>query len=63
MDDRPVDQLRDELRRLMREQMESLEAQTYGFVSSEELVKQEERLKRIRELFADWLELLKTGLH
>ena len=63
MDDHRVDQLRDELRRLMREQMESLEAQTYGFVKSEELARQEERLKRIRELFADWLELLKTGLH
>jgi hypothetical protein len=61
MDNHRVDELRDELGRLMQEQIESLEAQTYGFVTGEELLKQEERLKRIREVSADLIALMKTG--
>jgi hypothetical protein len=62
MDNRSVDELRGELTRLMREQIDSLEAQTYGIITKQELLQQEERLKRIREVSADLLALLKADL-
>jgi Sec-independent protein translocase protein TatA len=54
-----VRKLRKELNGLMQEQMESLKKQTFGGLSEEELRQQEERLKRIRELSADFLAALK----
>ncbi len=51
--------LRDELNRLMMEQIESLKKQTFGGLSAEELRQQEELLKRIREVSADFLAALK----
>ncbi|MFZ0815887.1 MAG: hypothetical protein WAM78_10225 [Candidatus Sulfotelmatobacter sp.] len=62
--DRPsVEQLRDELERLMREQIESLARQTFVGITEAELKEEKERLKRIREVSADFLEALKrTGL-
>jgi hypothetical protein len=62
MDDRSLKEIRDELEQLMLEQVESLKAQTFGGLSEEELRKQDERLKRIRELSADYLSALKSGL-
>ena len=51
--------LRDELNRLMMEQIESLKKQTFGGLSAEELRQQEELLKRIREASADFLASVK----
>jgi len=53
--------LQQELRRLMEEQVDSLKAQTFIGISQEELRNQDERLKRIREVSADLLALLKEN--
>jgi hypothetical protein len=58
---RRVQELRDELQRLMLEQIESLQAQTFGGVSAEEMRKQDERLKHIREVSAELMSALKDG--
>jgi hypothetical protein len=55
-------EIRDELERLMTEQIESLRTQTFGGLSEEEVRRQDERLHRIRELSADFLLLLKDDL-
>ena len=62
MEGRSLEKIREELQRLMVEQVESLKAQTFGGLSEEELREQDERLKRIRELSADYLSALKDGL-
>ena len=62
MGGRNVEDIRDELERLMVEQTESLKAQTFGGLSEEELYEQYERLKRIRELSADYLSALKERI-
>ncbi len=54
-----VQKLRDELKRLMREHLDSMEKQTFLGISAEELRQQKERLQRIREVSADFLEALK----
>jgi hypothetical protein len=56
---RKAAELRQELSRLMEEQVESLRTQTYLGIDPAELKKQEERLKRIREVSADFLAALK----
>jgi hypothetical protein len=62
MDRRSVEKLRNELERLMGEQIESLRAQTFGGLNEEQFREQAERLKRIREVSADFLAALKrTG--
>jgi len=61
MDGRSTEEIRDELEGLMREQIESLQAQTFGGLSEEELREQQERLKRIRELSADYLSAVKRN--
>lgn len=43
----------------MLEQIESTKQQTFGGLSAEEMRKQEDRLKRIREVSADYLAALK----
>lgn len=58
-----LQEIRDELQRLMAEQVESLKAQTFGGLSEEEFREQDERLNRIRELSADLLGILKDGMH
>ncbi len=58
---RSLEEIRDELERLMMEQIESLRGQTFGGLSQEELRKQDERLKRIREVSADFLSALKNA--
>jgi hypothetical protein len=50
--------LRDELNRLMMEEIECLKRQTFGGLDEEELRLQEERLKRIREVSADFIATL-----
>jgi hypothetical protein len=58
--DRPsVEKLSVELERLMREQIESLARQTFLGITSEELLREKERLQCIREVSADFLEALK----
>jgi hypothetical protein len=59
MDSRSVEELRNELERLMGEQIESLKAQTFGGLNEEQFREQAERLKRIREVSADFLAALK----
>ena len=54
-----VEELRDELRRLMLEHIESLEKEVFGGLNKEDVRQQEERLKRIREVSADFLAALK----
>jgi hypothetical protein len=61
MGGRSLEELRDELRRLMLEHIESLKDETFLGVSKEKLREQEERLKRIREVSADLLAALKQN--
>ena len=56
---RNISEIRDELRRLMEEQVDSLTAQAFGGLSEEESRKQDQRLKRIREVSADLLAAFK----
>jgi hypothetical protein len=56
-----LEELRDELRRLMLEHIESLKEETFLGLSQEELRNQEERLERIREVSADLLAALKRS--
>lgn len=51
-------QLSKELQRLMAEQTESLRRETFGGLTANERQEQEERLKRIREVSADFLAAL-----
>jgi hypothetical protein len=62
MEGRSLKEIRDELERLLLEQVASLKAQTFGGLTEEELCAQDERLKRIRELSADFLSALKNDL-
>lgn len=59
MEARSVEDLRDELNRLMAEQIESLTKQAFVGMNEVEAQEQEERLKRIREVSADYLAALK----
>jgi hypothetical protein len=58
---RDISEIRDELRRLMEEQVDSLTAQAFGGISEEESRQQDQRLKRIREVSADLLVALKRN--
>jgi DNA-binding MarR family transcriptional regulator len=61
MDGRSTEEIREELERMMREQIASLKAETFGGLTDEELSEQQERLKRIRELSADYLAAVKKS--
>jgi len=61
MDGRSIEEIREELERMMREQIASLKAETFGGLTDEELSEQQERLKRIRELSADYLAAVKKS--
>lgn len=52
---RGINDLKAEMNRLMQEHIESLGNQTFVTPNEEQLYKEEERLKRIRELSADYL--------
>ena len=54
-----MQELRDELQRLMLEQVESLKKQTFGGLGAEDMRKQDERLKHIREVSAELMSALK----
>ncbi len=55
------EEVRDQLNRLLAEEIESLKKQTFGGLDQAGLKEQEERLKRIRELSADYLAILKKN--
>lgn len=59
MDRRSLTELRDELTHLMQEHIASFKDETFGGLSEDQLCEQEERLKRIREVSADFLAALK----
>jgi hypothetical protein len=59
MESSKAEELRGQLNRLLMEEIESLKKQTFGGLNEEELREQEQRLKRIRELSADYLAALK----
>lgn len=54
-----IQELRDELQKLMAEQIENLKAQTFGGIDEEAMRQQDARLKRIREVSADFIAALK----
>ena len=54
--------LRDELLRLFRENLQRLETQVFVGITSDELRQHKERMERIREVSADFLEALKRTL-
>ncbi|MGA2921435.1 MAG: hypothetical protein ABSE28_10040 [Candidatus Sulfotelmatobacter sp.] len=62
MDGPSVEKLRAELERLMREQIESMKSQTFLGITPEDLLHEKERMQRIREASADYLEALKRLL-
>jgi len=59
--DRSTKEIMKELSRLMLEQVESLKHETFMGISPDELRRQEGRLKRIRELSADYLAALQRN--
>jgi hypothetical protein len=56
---RTIKEIREELNRLMSEQIVSLRNETFGGLSPDEVRQHEERLTRIREVSADYLAALK----
>ena len=54
-----LEQLRDQLERLMREHIDSMQNQTFLGITPEELLREKDRMERIREVSADFLEALK----
>jgi hypothetical protein len=61
MNARSLNELRDELNRLMREHIDGLSKQAFGGLREEEYRQEEELLKRIREVSADYLAALKRS--
>jgi len=59
MGDPSVEKLRDELTRLMLEHIESMQKRTFLGISPEEVRQEKQRLQRIREVSADFLEALR----
>lgn len=59
MDRSSLEKLRDELERLMREHIELTEKRTFLGITPEEVLQEKERLERIREVSADFLQALK----
>ena len=59
MGGRSAIEISEELNRLMLEQIESLRKETFVGMTPDEMRRQEERLKRIRQVSADFLAALK----
>ncbi|MGB8784724.1 MAG: hypothetical protein WA718_23405 [Terriglobales bacterium] len=59
MGGRSASEISQELNRLMLEQIESLRKETFVGMTPDEMHRQEERLKRIRQVSADFLAALK----
>lgn len=53
-------EIRDELQRLLAEQIENLKRHTFGGFSEDELEKEDKLLHRIREVSAEYLAALKA---
>jgi hypothetical protein len=54
--------LRDELNLLLQEQIEYLKKETFGGLSDDEVRSQTDRLRRIRELSADYIAALRRDM-
>jgi hypothetical protein len=61
MGTRSLEELRNELMRLMLEHIETLKKETFIPLSEEELCLEEDRLKRIREVSADFIAAMKRN--
>jgi hypothetical protein len=61
MASRSIQELREELSRLMEDQIASLKRERFGGLSPDEIRQREERLKQIREVSADYLAALKRN--
>jgi hypothetical protein len=59
MDGSNLEKLRDELSRLMREHIESMQERTFLGIGPDDVQREKQRLQRIREVSADFLEALK----
>ena len=59
MSGRSSNELRDELGLLMAEHIQSVKTQTFGGLDKTAFHEQEQRLRKIREVAADYLEALK----
>lgn len=59
MSGRTAEELREELLSLLGEQIECLKKQTFGGIDEEEFFRGRQRLKRIREVSADFILALK----
>ncbi len=59
MDHPSVESLRDELERLMKEHIEVTQRRTFLGITPEEVLQEKQRLERIREVSAEFLEALK----
>ena len=59
MDGSNIEKLRDELTRLMREHIDNMRKQTFLGISPEDVQVERQRLSRIREISAEFLEALK----
>jgi hypothetical protein len=59
MNETGLEELRRELERLMQEHIESIQKQTFLGITQDELRRERERMQRIREVSADFLEALK----
>lgn len=62
MSGRTVEELREELTRLMREYIDSMSRETFVPLSQEEIRQQTDQMKRIREVSADYLAALKSNI-
>jgi hypothetical protein len=59
MNSATVEKLRDELERLMQEHIEAMERRTFIGITEEEVLQEQKRLERIREVSADFLAALR----
>jgi hypothetical protein len=59
MDGSNLEKLRDELSRLMREHIESMQERTFLGIGPDDVQREKQRLQRIREVSAEFLEALK----
>jgi hypothetical protein len=62
MGGRSLNEIRAELERVMAEQIESLSQQTFLGLTDEQVMQEKERLQRIREISAEFLEALKKSV-
>ena len=59
MDGSNIEKIRDELTRLMREHIESMRERTFLGIGPDDVSREKQRLQRIREVSAEFLEALK----